>query len=219
MDAMVTRAESAAVTRRALLDAATELLDLGGPEAVTLREVGARAGVTRGAPYRHFTGKDSLLTAVATESWERIADQVHALRTDPELSPSDRLRGALRTLLGVGRDRPHLYQMLFRRPGHRPEELGEGLDHVRRRLCGTEGDLIADRMRAAGRFQDEFLAVVADVVGDLDTRHYGALLLSGAHGIADMELSGHLDTEQLRTTADALVDTLVGMVASAGGTA
>ncbi|MFD0648993.1 TetR family transcriptional regulator [Streptomyces malaysiensis subsp. malaysiensis] len=45
---MVTRAESAAVTRRALLDAAAELLDLGGPEAVTLREVGARAGVTRG---------------------------------------------------------------------------------------------------------------------------------------------------------------------------
>ncbi|MFB9202698.1 helix-turn-helix domain containing protein [Nonomuraea spiralis] len=33
--------------------------------------VGARAGVTRGAPYRHFMGKDSLLDAVATESWER----------------------------------------------------------------------------------------------------------------------------------------------------
>lgn len=45
---MVTRAESAAVTRRALLDAAAELLDLGGPAAVTLREVGARAGVSRG---------------------------------------------------------------------------------------------------------------------------------------------------------------------------
>jgi len=33
--------------RRALLDAAAELLDAGGPEAVTLREVGARAGVSR----------------------------------------------------------------------------------------------------------------------------------------------------------------------------
>lgn len=65
---MVTRAESAALTRRALLDAAAELLDLGGPEAVTLREVGARAGVSRGAPYRHFADKDSLPTAVATES-------------------------------------------------------------------------------------------------------------------------------------------------------
>ncbi|MFE4415637.1 TetR/AcrR family transcriptional regulator [Streptomyces sp. NPDC056821] len=215
---MATRAESAALTRRDLLDAAADLLDLGGPEAVTLREVGARAGVTRGAPYRHFTGKDSLLTAVATERWERIADQVHALRTDPTLSASDKLRGALRTLIGVGRDQPHLYQMLFRRRGHRPEELGEGLDRVRRQLCGPAGDPAADRIRAAGRFQDEFLAIVADLVGERNARHYGALLLTSAHGIADMELSGHLSTDKLRTTPDELVDTLVRMVADAGET-
>ncbi|WAP58393.1 TetR/AcrR family transcriptional regulator [Streptomyces sp. S465] len=213
---MVTRAESAALTRRALLDAAAGLLDLGGPEAVTLREVGARAGVSRGAPYRHFTGKDSLLTAVVTESWERIADQVHALRTDPTRSASDKLRGALRTLIGVGRDQPHLYQMLFRRPGHRPEELGEGLDHVRRQLCAPAGDPAADRVRAAGRFQDEFLAIVADLVGERNARHYGALLLAGAHGVADMELTGHLDTDALRTTAEELVDTLVRMVTDVG---
>lgn len=215
---MVTRAESAAVTRRALLDAAAELLDLGGPAAVTLREVGARAGVSRGAPYRHFSGKDSLLTAIATESWQRIGDQVHALRADPELGASEKLRGALLTLVRVGRDRPHLYQMLFRRHGHRPEELGEGLDRVRRQLCGPADDPVADRLRAAGRFQDEFLAVVAGLVGERNTRHYGALLLTGAHGITDMELSGHLDPDELDATAEELIDTLVRMVADAGRT-
>ena len=50
----MSRVESAAATRRALLDDAAALLDSGGPDAVTLREVGARAGVSRGAPYRHF---------------------------------------------------------------------------------------------------------------------------------------------------------------------
>ncbi|MFJ9342122.1 TetR-like C-terminal domain-containing protein [Streptomyces sp. NPDC101733] len=173
--------------------------------------------MTRGAPYRHFTGKDSLLTAVATESWERIADQVHALRTDPTLSASAKMNGALCTLVGVGRDRPHLYQMLFRRPGHRPEELGDGLDRVRRQLCAPADDPVADRMRAAGRFQDEFLAIVTALVGERNTRHYGALLLAGAHGIADMELSGHLRTDKMRTTPDELIDTLVRMVADAGG--
>ncbi len=218
MQVMATRAESAALTRRALLDAAADLLDLGGPEAVTLREVSARAGVTRGAPYRHFTGKDSLLTALATESWERIADQVHTLRTDPALSGSDKLRGALRALIGVGRDQPHLYQMLFRRHGHRPEELGEGLDRVRRRLCAPAGDPAADRIRAAGRFQEEFLIIVTDLVGERNARHYGALLLASAHGIADMELTGHFSTDSLRTTSDELVDTLVRMVTDAGET-
>ncbi|MFD3732993.1 TetR family transcriptional regulator [Streptomyces sp. NPDC058632] len=174
--------------------------------------------MTRGAPYRRFTGRDSLLTAVATESRERIADQAHTLRTDPALSASDKLRGALRTLIGVGREQPHLYQMSFRRRGHRPEEPGEGLDRVRRRLCTPAGDPAADRVHAAGRFQDEFPAVVTALVGERDTRRYGALLLTGAHGIADMGLSGHLGTDGLRTTSDELVDTLVRMVADADGT-
>ncbi|YCK38251.1 TetR/AcrR family transcriptional regulator [Actinomadura sp. ATCC 39365] len=42
---------------------------------MTLREVGARAGVTRGAPYRHFSDKDSLLTTIAAEALDRLADQ------------------------------------------------------------------------------------------------------------------------------------------------
>ncbi|WP_245782192.1 TetR/AcrR family transcriptional regulator [Actinokineospora terrae] len=204
---MVTRAESAAATRRALLDAATELLDHGGPEAVTVREVGARAGVTRGAPYRHFADKDSLLTAIAAEAWTRIGDRVHALRTDPALPAADALRGALHTLIDVGRQQPHLYQLLFRPPGYRIARL----DQVHRKLCGPAGDPAAAD-RAAERFQDEFLAVVAALVGPGPARHYGALLLTSAHGMAGMELSGHLDPEKWHTTSDDLVDTLVTMV-------
>lgn len=215
---MVTRAESAALTRRALLDAAAELLDLGGPEAVTLREVGTRAGMTRGAPYRHFADKSSLLTTLAAEGWERLSDQVHALRSDPGQSAAEKLRGTLRALIHVGRDQPHLYQILFRPRAERPEQRGgERLDRIRRQLCGPAGDP-APAVRAAGRFQDEFLAVVAGVVGEPNAPHYGALLLTGAHGIAGLELSGHLDADKWRTTPDELVDTLVRLVADAGAT-
>ncbi|MBN9188177.1 MAG: TetR family transcriptional regulator, partial [Microbacterium sp.] len=42
---MISRADSAASTRAGLLRAASELLDEGGTDAVTLRAVGARAGV------------------------------------------------------------------------------------------------------------------------------------------------------------------------------
>jgi AcrR family transcriptional regulator len=190
---MVSRAESAAATRRALLDAAATLLNLGGPEAVTLREVGARAGVTRGAPYRHFADKDSLLTAVATESWDRIGDQVHALRTDPGLSATEKLRGALHALIGVGRDQPHLYRVMCSVPAGDPTAA----------------------IRAAGRSQDEFRGIVAALVGEANAPHYGALLLAGAHGIAGMELNGYLAEDKWHTTADDVLDTLVRMVADA----
>lgn len=214
MGAMVTRTESAALTRRALLDAAAELLDSGGPEAVTLREVGARAGVTRGAPYRHFADKNSLLATIAVEGWERIGDRVHALRTDPALSASEQLSGALRALVGVGRDHPHLYQILFWPSEHRFRQHRNGPDRVRDQLCGAAGGPAA-AVQAAERFQNEFLAIVAALIGKQDAPHYGALLLAGAHGIAGMELTGHLGPAKWSTTADELVDTLVRRVADA----
>lgn len=193
---MVSRAESAAGTRRALLDAAADLLDIGGPDAVTLRAVGARAGVTRGAPYRHFPDKDALLSTVAAEGWERVGDRVHALRRDPALSAQEKLRGALRVVTGLGRNHPHLHRIMCTAPAGDP----------------------AAAVRAAGRYRDEFLGIVVAVVGEQDAGRYGALLLASAYGIADMELSGHLAADTWHTTASELTDTLVSMVADAGET-
>lgn len=189
---MVSRLESAAATRRALIVAAAELLDAGGPEAVTLREVGARAGVSRGAPYRHFADKESLLTVVATEGWQRIADAIHTIRTTPNAPPTQ-LRDALMALIEVGRNHPHLYRMMFSTPTGDPDAAA----------------------RAASRAQDEFLAIVATVVGPTDARRYGALLFTNAHGIAGMELSGHLTREKWHTTAEDIIDTIVTMTAGA----
>ncbi|GAA2214473.1 TetR/AcrR family transcriptional regulator [Nonomuraea monospora] len=190
---MISRVESAAATRRALLDAATELLDGGGPEAVTLRAVGALAGVTRGAPYRHFPDKDSLLTAVATEALDRLAQQVRAVRAEG-LPPAGTLHRALSALMTIGRHRPHLYRLMFASP---------------------TGDLEAIRAaeQAADRAQDEFLAVIGELVGERDTRRFAALLLTSAHGITDMEVSGHLSADKWHVTAEELVSTLVSMIA------
>ncbi|GAB3276998.1 TetR/AcrR family transcriptional regulator [Actinocorallia lasiicapitis] len=49
----------------ALVAHAVELLDEGGAEAVTVREVARRAGVSPSAPFRHFADRAALLGAVA----------------------------------------------------------------------------------------------------------------------------------------------------------
>ena len=187
------RIESAAATRRALLDDAAGLLDSGGPAAVTLREVGARAGVSRGAPYRHFADKESLLTAVAAEGWERIGDRMHALRTDSRLAPVDRLRAALLVVITVSSEQPYLYQLMFSPPPGDPAVV----------------------VRAAERMCDEFLAIVAAVVGEQNAQRYTAILLTGAHGAAGLESSGLLRTDKWHTTAEELIDTLVATVVEA----
>ena len=188
---IVRRTESAAATRRDLLDEAAALLDRGGPEAVTLREVGARAGVSRGAPYRHFCDKQSLLTAVAAEGWERLADHVHALQDDPQLLPDGRMRAALTRIITVSRQQPYLYQLMFTAP---------------------EGDPTAVA-RAAQRTCDEFVAIAATVVGEQDAARHAAVLLTGVHGAAGLESSGLLSTDKWHTTAEELIDTLLATIA------
>ncbi len=189
----MSRIESAAATRRALLDEAAVLLDGGGPDAVTLREVGARAGVSRGAPYRHFADKESLLTAVAAESWERIGDHMNAVRTDERLRPAEKLRAALTGVIDVSRQQPHLYQLMFSAPMGDPAAV----------------------VRAAQRMCDEFLAIVAAVVGEQNAQRCAAVLLTGVHGAAGLESSGLLRTDKWQTTAEELVDGLLAMVAEA----
>lgn len=189
---MTSRAASAAATRRALLDAAADLLDRGGLEAVTLRAVGAQAGVTRGAPYRHFPDKESLLIAVGVRAWERLGARMAALRADRGLSAGEKLRTGIIALIGIGRSQPHLYKLMFGNPPGDPTALA----------------------RAAEHSQTEFLAIVADLVGERDAQRYGALLISTANGIAGMEVGGQLPNEKWGTvTAEELVDTLVAMIA------
>ena len=62
--------------RRALLDQALATIRAEGVDGLTLREIGARLGVSRTALYRHFVDKRALLTAVATEGFRRLRQKL-----------------------------------------------------------------------------------------------------------------------------------------------
>jgi AcrR family transcriptional regulator len=186
---VATRSETAAMTRRALLDAAAALLDTGGPDAVTLREVGARTGVSRSAPYRHFANKETLLTALATNAMDQLGDTLERLATDDD-PPEQSLRAALLSLVAIGRARPHLYRLMFTTPAGDPTAA----------------------VRAAERTQDLFLDLVGRIVGRQRARHYGALLLTTAHGATSFELSGHFVWDKWQTNAEQLIDTMIALL-------
>jgi AcrR family transcriptional regulator len=186
---VATRSETAAMTRRALLGAAAALLDTGGPDAVTLREVGARTGVSRSAPYRHFANKENLLTALATNAMNQLGDTLERLATDDD-PPEQSLRAALLSLVAIGRARPHLYRLMFTTPAGDPTAA----------------------VRAAERTQDLFLDLVGRIVGRQRARHYGALLLTTAHGATSFELSGHFVWDKWQTNAEQLIDTMIALL-------
>jgi AcrR family transcriptional regulator len=62
--------------RQAVIDATLALVEEGGFENVNLREVARRAGVSTGAPFRHFPNKTALLTAVAEEAMQFFRNEI-----------------------------------------------------------------------------------------------------------------------------------------------
>ncbi len=62
---------------RALVDEAIRTIQRGGIQALTLRAVGERLGVSRTALYRHFPGKSALLAAVGREGFRTLRERLH----------------------------------------------------------------------------------------------------------------------------------------------
>ncbi|WP_394885697.1 TetR/AcrR family transcriptional regulator (plasmid) [Mesorhizobium sp. AaZ16] len=60
----------------ALVSATVEIIKERGAEHVSVREAAKRAGVSPGAPFRHFRSKTALLTAVAEQAMDRLTEAV-----------------------------------------------------------------------------------------------------------------------------------------------
>ncbi|WP_244628455.1 TetR/AcrR family transcriptional regulator [Tardiphaga robiniae] len=61
-----------------LIAAALELAEEGGADAVSVREAARRAGVSPGAPFRHFPSRNDLMSAVAEEAQRRFRVSIAA---------------------------------------------------------------------------------------------------------------------------------------------
>jgi AcrR family transcriptional regulator len=85
--------------RRVLIDAALQLVGEGGADAVSVREAARRAGVSPGAPFRHFPSRDALMTAVAEEAQRRFRAEIEvALAEAPAGDPVNDPLGRFRRL-------------------------------------------------------------------------------------------------------------------------
>jgi AcrR family transcriptional regulator len=79
--------------RRVLIDGALKLAEEGGIEQISVREAARRAGVSPGAPFRHFESRDALMLAVAEEAQRRFRAEIEtALAEAPADDPLKRFR-------------------------------------------------------------------------------------------------------------------------------
>src|ERR1700761_1366988 len=80
--------------RTTLLAEAERALSEDGIEALSLRELARRAGVSHAAPRRHFADRKALLDALAEAGFTRLAGEVRAAIDDADGDYPARLRAA-----------------------------------------------------------------------------------------------------------------------------
>ena len=83
--------------RKALVDAALELIASGDPGELSLRAAARRAGVSTAAPYRHFDSREALLAAVAEEGFRGLSAAIRGATAAHRHDPIAKFREA-----GVG---------------------------------------------------------------------------------------------------------------------
>lgn len=161
-------------TRDALVDAATRLLDEGGVEAVTLREVGRQAGVSHNAPYKHFPSKEALLAAIAARELTARRDALdEAVKREP--SPEAVVRSAMHQYIASALTYPARFKLIYGKWSIDSAELGEAAHAAQERLV--------EIVRTA---QD------AGALPAGDPERLAALIRALAHGAADLAAAGHL---------------------------
>jgi len=164
-------------TRALLVAAAADLLDLGGPAAVTLREVGRRAGVSHNAPYKHFKNKEDLLAAIASRELDRQSRAMGAAVSRAG-RPIVKLRRLMHGYIRWARAHPQRFRLTFGSWTHDSQELAAAASRSRARLID--------------------LASTAQHAGELppgNPERIAYLMLTLAHGAVDLALAGHLSAK------------------------
>src|SRR4051812_5463068 len=120
--------------RGRVLEAGLELFGERGYHAVSVADIGGRAGIAKSVLYHHFGSKAGLFEAIAEQETGDLLDRVAAAVPDDPAEP--RVRAGVDAYLEFFAERPATWRLLLRDPPADPE------------LIDVHARLAADRERA-----------------------------------------------------------------------
>jgi len=165
--------------RARLSDVGVELVTAEGAQALTLREIARRAGVSHGAPRRYFPTHVELLSAIARRGFADLQNRAAKAVADTGTGPRARLTALAEVYLDFALSQRGMYELMFRHDLLESNRLG---------LRETSLPMFATLVDLVGRVRPE-----------ADARILAGALWANLHGIAQLWGWGSL---KLATGAD-----------------
>jgi AcrR family transcriptional regulator len=170
-----------------LLEAASQLLEREGPDALSVRRIAAAAGVAPMGVYNHFDSKAGIIEALFIQGFERLGEAMTTLGAIDD--PLEALTEGGRRYRALALAHPMAYQLMFLRavPGFEPSEKARAVA-----AHAFEGLVAAvERAMAAGLVAERSPTVLAHIIW-ASIHGWVALELSGMGFIDDQDAGADL---------------------------
>lgn len=99
--------------RDTLIDIGVEVLAEDGMQALSLRKVARRAGVSHNAPYMHFADKEALLAAIAEAGFKTLGQEMKRAVGATSEGSVEQLSEVSRVYVTFALEHPQHFQVMF----------------------------------------------------------------------------------------------------------
>jgi len=183
--------------RQTLLRSAKQLIAEAGIENLSLRRLAERAGVSRTAPYHHFSDKNDLLCAIAAEGFRRRHQTAAAEFDNKAKSMLEKFHVYMNSYVQFAVDNPEEYELMFGRSIWKQQNSTEELRAVAYPCFQHQVDMIRC-WQSCGVISGDNALRSAQVI-------WGAL-----HGIAKLFIDGiYTDTAKIEEVTHCAINMFI----------
>ena len=134
--------------RQKVLQASLALIEEGGLDRLSMREVARKSGVSHQAPYYYFGDREAILAAIAGEGFSKLGQSFVRAVAQSESEPARALEAMGRAYVGFALGHPAYFQAMFRAdavPLDRYPDAREREDEAFGKLVEEIGKAFADQ--------------------------------------------------------------------------
>ena len=189
--------------RQALLKAAKELIAEAGIENLSLRKLAERAGVSRTAPYHHFSDKNDLHCAIAAEGFRRRYQSAKATFENPRLTPEQKFEDFICGYVRFAAENPEEYELMFGRSIWKQANSTQELRDVAYPCFQHQLEMIRNWQEVGLLASD---SVSGDSVAGDSALRTSQVIWGAVHGIAKLLIDGiYTDAAQIEEISQCAV--------------